>query len=179
MRHAKIVATFGPATQGYKTTSELLKAGVNVARMNFSHGDHEVHANTYNTVRKAASDLDHSVAIFADLQGPKIRLGRFSDGPHLLEDGDTSTITTRDIEGNQAICSTTFKGSLQDVDDGDAPSIDDGNSVLQATEATETEVVTNVVIGGEVSNHKGNNRPGVAVTIPARTQKDEEDLRFE
>src|SRR5699024_910252 len=103
MRHAKIVATFGPATQGYKTTSELLKAGVNVARMNVGDGDYEGHAHTYTTVRRAASDLGHSVAIFADLQGPKMRLGRFADGPHLLEDGDTFTITTRDIGGTQDI----------------------------------------------------------------------------
>src|SRR5690625_981006 len=102
MRHAKIDATFGPATQGYKTTSDLIKAGVNVARLNFSHGDHEVHTSTFNTIRKAASDLDQPVAIFADLQGPKIRLGRFADGPHLLEDGDTFTITTRDIEDRKS-----------------------------------------------------------------------------
>ena len=178
MRHAKIVATFGPATQGYQTTSELLKAGVNVARMNFSHGEHSVHSNTFNTVRKAASDLDQSVAIFADLQGPKIRLGRFANGPHLLEDGDTFTITTRDIEGTQDICSTTFKGLPQDVEVGDQLLIDDGKIALQATEVTETDVVTNVVIGGEVSNNKGINLPGVAVSIPALTEKDEEDLRF-
>src|SRR5699024_1657993 len=152
MRHAKIVATFGPATQGYKTTSELLKAGVNVARMNFSHGDHEVHANTYNTVRKAASDLDHSVAIFADLQGPNIRLGHVAVGPHLLEDAYTFTITTLDIVGSHDICSTTFKVLPQDVEVGDELLIDDGKIALQATEVTETDVVTNVVIGGEVSN---------------------------
>src|SRR5690625_959546 len=160
MRHAKIVATFGPATQGYKTTSELLKAGVNVARMNFSHGDHEVHANTYNTVRKAASDLDHSLAIFADLQDPKIRLGRFDDGPHLLEDGDTFTITTRDIEGTQDICSTTFKGLPQDVEVGDQLLIDAGQIQLQAVEVTDTDVITNEATGGDVSKKTGINVRG-------------------
>src|SRR5690625_1472105 len=178
MRHAKIVATFGPATQGYQTTSELIKAGVNVARLNFSHGDHEVHTQTFKTIRKAASDLDQPVAVFADLQGPKIRLGRFADGPHLLEDGDTFTITTRDIEGTQDICSTTFKGLPQDVEVGDQLLIDDGKIELQAIEVTETEVVTNVVIGGTVSDNKGINLPGVPVNIPALTEKDEEDLRF-
>ncbi|HEY4535916.1 MAG TPA: pyruvate kinase [Enteractinococcus sp.] len=178
MRHAKIVATFGPATQGYKTTSELLKAGVNVARLNFSHGDHEVHTTTFNTIRQASSDLDHPVAIFADLQGPKIRLGRFANGPHLLEDGDTFTITTRDVEGTQDICSTTFSGLPQDVEVGDQLLIDDGKIQLQAVEVTETDVITNVVIGGEVSNNKGINLPGVAVNIPALTEKDEQDLRF-
>src|SRR5690625_2563719 len=178
MRHAKIVATFGPATQGYQTTSELIKAGVNVARLNFSHGDHEVHTQTFKTIRKAASDLDQPVAVFADLQGPKIRLGRFADGPHLLEDGDTFTITTRDIEGTQDICSTTFKGLPQDVEVGDQLLIDDGKIALQAIEVTKTEDVTNVVIGGTVSDNKGINLPGVAVNIPALTEKDEEDLRF-
>src|SRR5699024_4611413 len=164
MRHAKIVATFGPATQGYKTTSELLKAGVSGARMTCSHGEHDVRASSCATVRNAGSDLDPSVAIFGERQGPKIRVGRFSDGPHPLEDADTFTITTRDIEGNQGICSTTFKGLPQDVEVGDELLIDDGKIVLQATEVTETEVVTNVVIGGEVSNNKGINLPGVAVS---------------
>src|SRR5690625_3089141 len=178
MRHAKIVATFGPATQGYKTTSDLIKAGVNVARLNFSHGDYDAHTATFNTVRQASSDLDQPVAIFADLQGPKIRLGRFANGPHLLEDGDTFTITIRDIEGTQDICSTTFEGLPQDVQVGDQLLIDDGKILLQAVEVTETDVVTNVVIGGYVSNNKGINLPGVAVSIPALTDKDEEDLRF-
>ena len=178
MRHAKIVATFGPATQGYETTSELIKSGVNVARLNFSHGEHSVHTSTFKTIRQASSDLDQPVAIFADLQGPKIRLGRFADGPHLLEDGDTFTITSRDVEGTQDICSTTFKGLPQDVEVGDELLIDDGKIALQAVEVTETDVVTNVVIGGSVSNNKGINLPGVAVNIPALTEKDEADLRF-
>src|SRR5699024_7229671 len=99
MRHAKIVATFGPATQRYQTTSELLKDRVNIARINFRQSQHSVHSDTLNTVRKATSDLDQSVAIFADLQGHKSRLGRFANGPYLLEDGDSFTITSRDIEG--------------------------------------------------------------------------------
>src|SRR5699024_6265467 len=178
MRHAKIVATFGPATQGYKTTSELIEAGVNVARLNFSHGDYDVHTSTFKTIRQASSDLDQPVAIFADLQGPKIRLGRFADGPHLLEDGDTFTITTRDIEGTQDICSTTITCLPQDVEVGDQLLNDDGKIALQAIEVTNTDVVTNAVSGGTVSSNKDINLPGVAVNMPAQTQKDEEDLRF-
>src|SRR5699024_8112590 len=109
---------------------------------------------------------------------PKIRLGRFADGPHLLEDGDTFTITTHDIEGTQDICSTTFKGLPQDVEVGVQLLIDDGKIPLQAIEVTDTDVVTNVVIGGTVSNNKGINLWSVAVNIPALTEKDEEDLRF-
>src|SRR5690625_2282307 len=162
MRHAKIVATFGPATQGNQTTSELIKAGGNVARLNFSHGDHEGHSQTLKSIRRAASDLDQRGAVFADLQGPQIRLGRLAAGSHLLEDGDSFTITTRDIEGTQDICSTTFKGLPQDVEVGDQLLIDDGKIELQAIEVTETDVVTNVVIGGEVSNNKGINQIGRA-----------------
>src|SRR5699024_7344127 len=178
MRHTKIVATFGPATQGDATTSELIEAGVNVARLNFSHGNHQVHAETFRTVRQVASDLSAPVAVFADLQGPKIRLGTFTDGPHVLEEGDTFTITARDVDGTQDTCSTTFKGLPQDVAVGDQLLIDDGKIQLQAIEVTDTDVVTNVVIGGEVSNNKGINLPGVAVSLPSLTEKDEEDLRF-
>ena len=178
MRHTKIVATFGPATQGDATTSELIEAGVNVARLNFSHGNHQVHAETFRTVRQVASDLSAPVAVFADLQGPKIRLGTFTDGPHVLEEGDTFTITARDVDGTQDTCSTTFKGLPQDVAVGDQLLIDDGKIQLQAIEVTDTDVVTNVVIGGEVSNNKGIILPGVAVSLPSLTEKDEEDLRF-
>ena len=159
-------------------TSELIQAGVNVARLNFSHGDQSIHAETYETVRQVASDLCVPVAIFADLQGPKIRLGTFSDGPHLLEHGDIFTITTRDVVGTRDICTTTFKELPQDVAVGDQLLIDDGKIQLQAVEVNETEVVTKVVIGGLVSNNKGINLPGVAVNIPALTEKDEADLRF-
>src|SRR5699024_9859653 len=151
------------------TTSELLKAGGNVARMNFSHGEHSVHSDTFNTVGKAASDLDQSVAIFADHQCPKIRFSRFANGPNLLPDHDTFTISNSDIEETQEICSPTFKGLPHDLEVGDQLLIDDGKIALQATEVTETDVVTNVVIGGEVSNNKGINLPGVAVSIPALT----------
>lgn len=178
MRHAKIVATFGPATSGYTTTKQLLEAGVDVARLNMSHGEHSVHAETYQTIRQASADTGRNCAIFADLQGPKIRLGTFANGPHLLEDGDTFTITTDDIEGTAERCSTTFKGLPGDVEPGDQLLVDDGKIVLEATKVTDTDVVTTVVIGGMVSNNKGINLPGVAVSIPALTEKDEEDLRW-
>lgn len=178
MRHAKIVATFGPATQGYDTTRALLEAGVNVARLNMSHGDHSVHADTYTTVRQASEDLQEPVAIFADLQGPKIRLGRFSEGPYVLRPGDRFTITTEDILGDQQRCSTTFKGLTGDVRAGDLLLIDDGKVTLRATEVTDTDVITETVVGGPVSDNKGINLPGVAVNVPALSTKDEEDLRW-
>lgn len=178
MRHAKIVATFGPATAGYEKTRELIEAGVDVVRVNMSHGDYSVHEATYNTVREVAQDLRQAVGIFADLQGPKIRLGRFVDGPHYLAEGDRFTITTRDVEGTQEICSTTLKTLTQDVEPGDSLLIDDGKITLRAVEVTDTDVVTEVEVPGQVSNNKGINLPGVAVSVPALSEKDEEDLRW-
>lgn len=178
MRHAKIVATFGPATTGYEKTRELIEAGVDVVRVNMSHGEYAVHEATYNTVREVAKDLRQAVAVFADLQGPKIRLGRFSDGPHQLAVGDRFTITTEEIEGTKERCSTTFKKLPGDVAPGDVLLIDDGKVSLRAVEVTATDVVTEVEVPGPVSNNKGINLPGVAVSVPALTEKDEEDLRW-
>ena len=178
MRRAKIVATFGPAINGYENTLAVLKAGVDVARLNMSHGEHEVHAQTYRDVRRAAEELGRPVAIFADLQGPKIRLGRFSDGPHELAVGDTFTITVQDVEGTASRCSTTHKGLPGDVNVGDTLLIDDGKVALRATEVTGTDVVTEVTVPGRVSNNKGINLPGVAVNVPALSGKDEDDLRW-
>ncbi|WP_026530651.1 pyruvate kinase [Haematomicrobium sanguinis] len=178
MRRAKIVATFGPAIASYENTVAVIRAGVNVARMNMSHGDHSVHQQTYENVRRAADELGTEVGIFADLQGPKIRLGRFENGPYALANGDIFTITTDDILGNEKISSTTFKGLPQDVAVGDTLLIDDGKVVLRAIEVNENIVVTEVVVGGPISNNKGINLPGVAVNVPALSEKDEEDLRW-
>src|SRR6476620_2632011 len=178
MRHAKIVATFGPAIASFENTLAVLEAGVDLARMNMSHGDYSVHDNTYENVRKAAGQLGKAVAIMADLQGPKIRLGRFVDGPHLLAVGDTFTITTEDVPGTKEICSTTLKSLTEDVNPGDALLIDDGKVALRAIEVDDVKVVAQVVVGGYVSNNKGINLPGVAVNVPALSEKDEADLRW-
>ncbi|MCQ1949995.1 MULTISPECIES: pyruvate kinase [Arthrobacter] len=178
MRRAKIVATFGPAIASYENTVAVLRAGVNVARMNMSHGDHSVHNATYENVRKASAELGMPVGIFADLQGPKIRLGRFTEEPHFLNVGDTFTITTDDIPGTKEICSTTYKGLPGDVKAGDFLLIDDGKVKLRAVEVTANNVVTEVVVPGKVSNNKGINLPGVAVNVPALSEKDEDDLRW-
>ena len=152
MRHAKIVATFGPATAGYEITRQLIEAGVDVARVNMSHGDYTVHEATYNTVREVSKDLRKAVALFADLQGPKIRLGRFEDdAKHELAVGDRFTITTEDIKGTKERCSTTLKTLTQDVAPGDTLLIDDGKVSLQALEVTDTDVITEVVVPGPES----------------------------
>ena len=178
MRRAKIVATFGPAVADYEKAKAIIEAGVDVARMNLSHGSHEVHEGVYSTIRKAAADVGKPVAILVDLQGPKIRLGRFADDKIFLNEGDTFSITIDDIPGDVNICSTTYKGLPGDVRPGDQLLIDDGKIALRATAVDSRTVTTVVEYGGPVSNNKGINLPGVAVNVPALSEKDEDDLRW-
>ncbi|GAB3589439.1 pyruvate kinase [Calidifontibacter terrae] len=178
MRRAKIVATMGPAVASQEKIVALVEAGLDVARLNLSHGSHEDHEQMYHWVRQASDQAGHAVAVLADLQGPKIRTGRFSGGPITLANGDSFTITIDDIDGDQHRVSTTFKGLPGDVRAGDRILIDDGKVELSATRVTDTDVETVVVEGGVVSNNKGINLPGVAVSVPALSQKDEDDLRW-
>jgi pyruvate kinase len=178
MRRAKIVATLGPATSSYETLLAIIEAGVDVARMNLSHGSYAVHEGVYANVRRAAQDAGKPVAVLVDLQGPKIRLGKFKDGPHELAVGDIFKITTEDIEGTKEIVGTTFKGLPGDVAPGDFLLIDDGKVKVQVVESDGTVVTTKVIVAGPVSNNKGINLPGVAVNVPALSEKDEEDLRW-
>lgn len=178
MRRAKIVATLGPATSTYETVRSLLEAGVDVARLNLSHGDYSVHEANFANVRRAAGDIGKAVAVLVDLQGPKIRLGKFADGPHELAEGDLFTITTEDILGTKERVGTTFKGLPQDVKPGDFLLIDDGKVRVEVVSTDGVDVVTKVIVAGAVSNNKGINLPGVAVNVPALSEKDEEDLRW-
>jgi pyruvate kinase len=179
VRRAKIVCTLGPATSSPRRIRELVYAGMDVARLNMSHGSHEDHAEAYRLVREASDASGHGVGIFADLQGPKIRLETFADGPVVLHRGQEWTITTRDVPGDDKICGTTYKGLPGDVKPGDPLLIDDGKVRLRVTAVNDgTDVVTEVLVGGRVSNHKGINLPGVAVSVPALSDKDERDLRF-
>jgi len=178
MRRAKIVATLGPATNSYDTIRAVIEAGVDVARMNLSHGTYEIHEEVFANIKKVASDLGKPVAVLVDLQGPKIRLGKFADGPHDLSIGDIFTITTEDIEGTKDVCGTTFKGLPQDVVAGDTLLIDDGKVNVRVLDTDGVRVRTEVVVGGTVSNNKGINLPGVAVNVPALSEKDEDDLRW-
>ena len=178
MRRAKIVATLGPATSSYEQIRAIVEAGVDVARMNLSHGSYDVHEEIYRTVRKVAADTGKAICVFVDLQGPKIRLGRFENGPVMLVKGATFKITIDDILGDENICGTTFKGLPGDVKPGDLLLIDDGKVTLKATAVTDTTVTTVVEIAGQISNNKGINLPGVAVNVPALSEKDEDDLRW-
>ncbi|WP_084072968.1 pyruvate kinase [Demequina sp. NBRC 110052] len=178
MRNAKIVCTIGPATAPIDRMRELVNAGMDVARINRSHGSAEEHEQVYRNVRQAAEESGRNVAVLVDLQGPKIRLEKFADGPHDLAVGDVFTITTRDVVGTKEICGTTFKGLPGDCNPGDTLLIDDGKVRLEVTEVTDTDVITKCVVPGPVSNNKGINLPGVAVSVPALSEKDEDDLRW-
>ena len=145
---------------------------MDVARLNMSHGEYADHERSYHLVRQASDESGHGVGIFADLQGPKIRLGLFADGPVKLKKGATFTITTRDILGDVDECGTTYSGLPGDVKAGDPLLIDDGKVRLRVIVVEGTDVVTEVIVGGKVANHKGINLPGVAVSVPALSEKD-------
>src|SRR5947208_6200121 len=152
---------------------------MDVARLNFSHGVHAEHGRRFHEVRQAAKAAGRNVAVLADLQGPKIRLGRFADGPVEWATGQRVRITTDDVEGNHDRVSTTYKELAADVRPGDRLLVDDGNVGLVAVGVEDgTDVVCDVTEGGMVSNNKGLSLPGVAVSVPALSEKDIADLEF-
>ncbi|WP_285492658.1 pyruvate kinase [Actinomadura sp. NBRC 104425] len=177
-RRAKIVSTIGPACSSEEQIHALVEAGIDVARLNMSHGEHAVHEQVYHRLRAAAEATGRGVGILADLQGPKIRVGRFPDGPVRLTLGDEFTITTEDVPGNRQQVSTTYQGLPGDVAPGDTILVDDGRVALRVTEVDGPRVRTTVTVGGMVSDNKGLNLPGVPVSVPALTAKDEADLRW-
>jgi pyruvate kinase len=178
MRRAKIVCTLGPATSTPEAIRGLVDAGMDVARLNLSHGSYADHEKVYAMVRQASDESGRSVAVLVDLQGPKIRLGNFASGPVTLSAGDVFTITTEDVPGDKDLVSTTYKGLPGDVRTGDRILIDDGKVAVEVTSVDGARVVTRVIEGGVVSNHKGLNLPGVAVSVPALSEKDAADLRW-
>ena len=177
-RRAKIVCTLGPATSSPEAIRDLVRAGMDVARLNFSHGTHAEHERVYRLVREAADSEGRAVGILADLQGPKIRLGKFADGPQTWATGETVRITTEDVEGTHDRVSTTYAGLADDARAGESLLVDDGNVALEVTEVEGRDVVCRVVEGGRVSDNKGISLPHTAVSVPAMSDKDEADLRF-
>jgi pyruvate kinase len=177
-RRAKIVCTLGPATSSQDQITALVEAGMDVARLNFSHGEHAHHEKSYLMVREASDRTGHAVAILADLQGPKIRLGTFTDGPVHWSTGSQVCITVDDVQGTAERVSTTYKGLAGDVRVGDRLLVDDGKLALSVVRVEGPDVFCLVIEGGEVSNNKGLSLPGVSVSVPALSAKDEEDLRF-
>ena len=177
-RRAKIVCTLGPATSSQEQITALISAGMDVARLNMSHGSQADHLTSYQRVRAGSDITGRAVGILADLQGPKIRLGDFPDGPFRLAAGDEFTITTEHVPGDRNLGSTTYQGLADDVRIGDRILIDDGNVQLEVVGVTGDRVRTRTIVGGKISNHKGINLPGVKVSTPALTEKDEADLRW-
>ncbi|MHC9596732.1 pyruvate kinase [Corynebacterium diphtheriae] len=177
-RRTKIVCTLGPAVASREGILGLVKAGMNVARMNMSHGDHADHEKNYQWVREATDETGRAVGILADLQGPKIRLGRFIDGATVWENGEIVRITVDDIEGTHDRVSTTYKNLAKDAKPGDRLLVDDGKVALRCVEVDGNDVVCEVVEGGPVSNNKGVSLPGMDISVPALSEKDIADLRF-
>src|SRR5262245_17445837 len=177
-RRAKIVCTLGPATSGPGMITQLVAAGLDVARLNMSHGDHNAHRAAYQAVRAASDASGRSVGVLVDLQGPKIRLGRFAAGPATLAVGQEFTITGQDVPGDQSEVSVSYPALAGDVRPGTRLLVDDGRVVLEVTAVQGERVRTRVLVGGPVSDHKGLNLPGVRVSVPALTSKDADDLRW-
>jgi pyruvate kinase len=177
-RRAKIVATLGPVSSSPERLAELVAAGIDVARLNMSHGTQAGHLAAYKCVRAASDAAGHSVGVLIDLQGPKIRLGTFAAGPVRLLAGQEFTITTRAVPGDQHEAGTTYAGLADDLRSGDRVLVDDGRVVLEVLTTANGRVRTRVMVGGVVSDHKGLNLPGVKVSVPAVTAKDEADLRW-
>ena len=178
MKKTKIVATIGPASESEEMLRELFKQGVNVCRMNFSHGDHAEHKVRMDRVKKVREEMGLPIAIMLDTKGPEIRLGDFKDGVVEIQQGQEFTLTTRDILGDETIISVTYKGMPKDVEVGGIILIDDGLVEFRVKELTDTEIVMEALNGGTLKNHKGVNVPNVNINLPALTEKDISDIKF-
>lgn len=178
MRRTKIICTLGPASNSEKVMKELLKSGMNVARLNFSHGDHEYHKSTIKTFKKVRDELKLSAAIMLDTKGPEIRLKNFEQGSVTLKKGNEFTLTTKEVDGNESIVSVTYEDLPDQIKEGSRILIDDGRIALRVKSCTQTDVICNVEIGGEISNHKGINIPNVHLDMAYLSPADENDLKF-
>jgi len=178
-RHSKIVCTIGPATRSPRMIRKLIEAGMDVARLNFSHGSHEEHAQSFAMLREAANRFQKPVAILVDLQGPKIRTGALAGGGTvLLRAGQEFVITTAKVLGDSTRVNTTFHPLPREVHAGDRILLSDGLIELRVEKTTHSEVICQVVNGGVLGEHKGINLPGAKLHVPALTEKDRADLRF-
>jgi pyruvate kinase len=180
LRRTKIVATIGPATQNAAVLRELIEAGATTLRLNFSHGTHEDHQRSIRLIRQVSFELNQPVGILQDLQGPKIRLGKFETGSIQLKKGDPFTLTSRLVVGNQGISSITYEPLADEVPIGSVILLDDGRveMVVESIDKEKRDLYCRVVVGGPLSNSKGVNFPGVYLSIKAMTDKDRQDLMF-
>lgn len=179
MKKTKIVATIGPASESEEILEKLFKNGLNVCRLNFSHGSHEEHRKRIDTIKKVRSNLELPIALMLDTKGPEIRLGNFEDGTIELEEGDIFTITSRDILGDKSIVNVSYTGLPNDIKQGNIILIDDGLVELRVLEIIDkTDIKCIALNGGTLKDHKGVNVPNVEINLPAITQKDVDDILF-
>ncbi|WP_037372492.1 pyruvate kinase [Anaerovorax odorimutans] len=178
MKKTKIVCTIGPTSENRDTLKNMMLAGMNAARINFSHGTYEEHKIKMDLVKELRDELNLPIAIILDTKGPEIRTGTFENGSVELVAGQKFTLTTRDIIGNSDICSITYKGLGSDINIGDTILIDDGLIELTVNEIKGSDFICIVENGGEVKDYKGINVPGVAVKLPAITDRDKADIEF-
>ena len=178
MRKTKIICTIGPASESEDKLREIMLAGMNVARFNFSHGSHEEHKRKYDRIKKLRDELNLPVAVMLDTKGPEIRLKDFENGKVELVAGQKFTLTSRDIMGTQDEVSITYKELTNDCKKGMTILIDDGLIELSVEEVTETDIVCTVVNGGQISNKKGVNVPGAELTMPYLSEQDRGDIEF-
>jgi pyruvate kinase len=177
-RRTKIVATVGPACRKPEQIAALIQAGVNIFRLNFSHGTHEEHAEIFHRIRAEAEKFPEPIGILADLCGPKIRVGKFLNDSIELHDNESVVVTTRDVLGQSGLIPSGYTELARDVRPGDRILIDDGNLELRVESIHDTEITCSVVHGGLLKNRKGMNLPGVAVSSPALTEQDRRDASF-
>lgn len=178
MRKTKIVCTIGPASQDENKLRELIEAGMNVARFNFSHGSHEEHGLKLERVRRISRELNKPVAVLLDTRGPEIRLRDFENGRVMLTEGQKFTLTTEEMMGTAEKAAITYKNLVNDVKPGDDILIDDGLIGMRVEEVTDTDIICTVLNGGPVSNHKGINVPGVKLTMPFIDERDRADIIY-
>ena len=179
MKKTKIVCTIGPASEKEEVLQELFLKGLNVARLNFSHGTHEEHKKTIDTIKKTREKLDLPIGIMLDTKGPEIRIGNFNEEEIKLAQGDSFTLTTRNIIGDKTIVSVLYEGLPKDVKKGDRILIDDGLIEVKVEEIINgTDIRCKVLNGGTLKDHKGINIPNVSINLPAITKKDIEDIKF-
>lgn len=178
MRKTKIICTIGPASKREETIREMLLAGMNVARINFSHGTHEDHLETITRFRKVRDELGMPAAVLLDTRGPEIRVKNFVNGKEYLKEGNEFTITTRDVEGTEEIVSVTYKDFPKELEPGNLILINDGKIVVKVKRIDDSDVVGIVVHGGEISNHKGINLPNVNLNMEYMSEQDRKDILF-
>ena len=178
MRKTKIVCTIGPATSSPEMLEKLIKAGMNVARLNFSHANYEEHLEKIRLIREISEKLGRTIGILQDLSGPKIRIGKIADPPAILTPGQTFTFTTKEVDGNTEQATLPFPGLVKQLKRGQLIYVDDAKLEFKVVSLTNTDIVTKVVVGGALGSNKGFTVPGADYDVPGVTEKDKQDLRW-